>query len=62
MLAAAMTLSSCATMTASGRDAGCTAYAEARLAMPSTETITAVPHPWRRWVVDTDTRMTGTCR
>lgn len=61
MLAGAMTLSSCATTTPSG-DAGCLAYAEARLSIPPAETIAVVPQPWRRWVVDTDTRMTGTCR
>ena len=49
-------------MTASGKDAGCAAYAEARLTIPAAETITTAPQPWRDWVVDTDTRMTGTCR
>lgn len=53
-------LSSCAATTISG-DAGCTSYSEARLTMPAPETITDVPDGWRRWIVETDTRMTGTC-
>jgi hypothetical protein len=61
MLGAAMLLSSCATTRGAG-EAGCAAYAEARLSLPDVETIAEVPAPWRAWIVETDTRMTGVCR
>lgn len=57
--AAAILLSGCAGMTASG-DAGCTSYAEARLAMPRATDLP--PGAWGGWIADTDDRMTGTCR
>ncbi|WP_158547524.1 hypothetical protein [Rhodovulum sp. 12E13] len=43
-------------------DAGCASYAEARLARPPAETVTAVPPDWADWIADLDDRMTGTCR
>ncbi len=58
---AAMMLSNCATTRTSG-DAGCAAYAEARQSIPPSEAIIDVPQPWRAWIVQTDTRMTGTSR
>ena len=52
-------LSGCATMTSP--DAGCNAYAEARLAMPDPAALDDIG-AWGLWVADTDDRMTGTCR
>ena len=43
-------------------DAGCTAYAEARLARPPAETVREVPPRWVAWIADLDDRMTGVCR
>lgn len=43
-------------------DAGCTSYAEARLARPPAETVVNVPPDWADWIADLDDRMTGTCR
>jgi hypothetical protein len=43
-------------------DAGCAAYAEARLARPPAETVAEVPPDWAGWIADLDDRMTGTCR
>ncbi|MBX3730568.1 MAG: hypothetical protein KF858_15425 [Candidatus Sumerlaeia bacterium] len=43
-------------------NAGCAAYAEARLARPPAETVAAVPPDWADWIADLDDRMTGTCR
>ena len=57
----AILLSGCTTMTMPG-DAGCTSYAEARLARPAPATITEVPPAWANWIADLDDRMTGTCR
>ncbi len=48
--------------TMGGGDAGCAAYAEARLARPSAAAITEVPPDWANWIGDLDDRMTGTCR
>ena len=59
MVAALILLSGCAGTMVAG-DAGCTSYAEARLAMPPAETVPA--GPWGAWIADTDDRMTGTCR
>ena len=53
--------SGCSTMMVGG-DAGCTSYAEARLARPPAATIAAVPSDWATWIADLDDRMTGTCR
>ena len=61
MAVAALLLTGCATTTVDG-DAGCLAYAEARLSLPPVATITAVPEPWAEWIATTDDRMTGTCR
>lgn len=60
-VALAILLTGCAAMTATG-DAGCTSYAEARLARPPAETVAAVPSDWAIWIADLDDRMTGTCR
>jgi hypothetical protein len=54
-------LSGCAGTTVGG-DAGCAAYAEARLARPAVETLATVPRPWAEWIADLDDRLTGTCR
>ena len=59
--ALAILLSGCAGTTVPG-DAGCSAYAEARLAMPPAEAVAGVPPDWARWIADLDDRMTGTCR
>jgi len=59
--ALAILLTGCAATTGTG-DAGCMAYAEARLARPAAETVADVPHPWADWIADLDDRMTGTCR
>ena len=59
--ALAIPLTGCAATTGTG-DAGCMAYAEARLARPAAETVADVPHPWADWIADLDDRMTGTCR
>ena len=61
IMAASLLLSGCATR-ASFSDAGCTSYAEARLARPPAETIDASPPDWADWIADLDDRMTGTCR
>lgn len=54
-LVLAAILSGCVT---AGRDAGCLAYAEARIAMPR-----PVPNDaLGQWVAVTDSRMTGACR
>jgi hypothetical protein len=55
----ALLMSGCAGMTVNG-DAGCTAYAEARLDMPRDERVPA--GRWGLWIADTDDRMTGVCR
>ncbi|WP_417722842.1 hypothetical protein [Salipiger sp.] len=59
--ALAILLTGC-TATMGGGDAGCTSYAEARLARPPAETVAAVPSDWADWIADLDDRMTGTCR
>ena len=59
--ALAILLTGCAA-TMGGGDAGCASYAEARLAWPPAETVTAVPPDWANWIADLDDRMTGTCR
>jgi hypothetical protein len=43
-------------------DAGCSSYAEARLARPPAETAATVSPDWADWIADLDDRMTGTCR
>ena len=43
-------------------DAGCAAYAEARLARPPAFSVAAMPPEWATWIADLDDRMTGTCR
>jgi len=43
-------------------DAGCAAYAEARLARPPAETVREVSPRWANWIADLDDRMTGVCR
>ena len=48
--------------TMSGGSAGCTSYAEARLARPPAGTVRNVPPAWAGWIADLDDRMTGTCR
>ena len=57
----AILLSGCTTMTMRG-DAGCTSYAEARLARPPAASVVTVPSDWAHWIADLDDRMTGTCR
>lgn len=57
-IAASLLLTGCGKMTGIG-DAGCAAYAEARMDMPRGEALTG---QWGAWVADTDDRMTGTCR
>ncbi|RDC68502.1 hypothetical protein DLJ49_19905 [Rhodovulum sp. 12E13] len=57
----ALLLTGCAATMGAG-DAGCASYAEARLARPPAETVTAVPPDWADWIADLDDRMTGTCR
>ncbi|PPB79754.1 hypothetical protein LV82_02545 [Albidovulum inexpectatum] len=57
----AILLSGCAATTGGG-DAGCAAYAEARLARPSAASVAEVPRPWAVWIADLDDRMTGVCR
>ena len=59
--ALAILLTGCAATMGAG-DAGCASYAEARLARPPAETVTAVPPAWADWIADLDDRMTGTCR
>ena len=59
--ALAILLTGCAATTGTG-DAGCMAYAEARLARPAAETVAEVPPDWANWIADLDDRMTGTCR
>jgi protein involved in temperature-dependent protein secretion len=54
-------LSGCGATTVPG-DAGCEAYAEARLARPSAASVVEVPHAWAAWIADLDDRMTGVCR
>ena len=53
--------SGCSTTTGAG-DAGCSSYAEARLARPPAATVADVPPIWATWIADLDDRMTGTCR
>jgi len=62
-MAAALALltSGCAATMSTG-DAGCTSYAEARLARPPAATVTEVPSDWASWIADLDDRMTGACR
>lgn len=57
----AILLSGCVGTTGSG-DAGCPAYAEARLGRPAAASVAAVPPEWQAWIADLDDRMTGTCR
>ena len=59
--ALAILLTGCAATTVTG-DAGCMAYAEARLTRPDVETVAEVPPDWADWIADLDDRMTGTCR
>ncbi len=59
--ALAMPPSGCSTTTGAG-DAGCSSYAEARLARPAAASIATVPADWATWIADLDDRMTGTCR
>ena len=59
--ALAIPLTGCAATMGAG-DAGCAAYAEARLARPTAETVAVVPPDWATWIADLDDRMTGTCR
>lgn len=54
-------LTGCTTTMRAG-DAGCSAYAEARLARPANATVTGVAPDWAGWIADLDDRMTGTCR
>lgn len=58
-LAVMSLLTACAKTTASG-DAGCGSYAEARGTMPDDPE--ALPEGWLKWLSETDTRMTATCR
>jgi hypothetical protein len=57
----AILLSGCVGMTGSG-DAGCGAYAEARLGRPSAASVASFPPDWQAWIADLDDRMTATCR
>jgi hypothetical protein len=57
---ALLLMSGCAATTVVGSDAGCAAYSEARLLMPRAEPLPT--SKWGDWIVDTDDRMTGTCR
>jgi len=57
----AILLAGCAATTVPG-DAGCIAYAEARLTRPPAATVAEVPPDWARWIADLDDRMTGVCR
>lgn len=59
MVGAAILTTGCAKTIRIG-DAGCTSYAEARLAMPRDAALP--PGSWGGWIADTDDRMTGTCR
>ena len=59
MLIATILSTSCTGIPASGTDAGCAAYGEARLTMPDP---TGAPDDWLRWAALTDTRMTAVCR
>jgi hypothetical protein len=59
--ALATLLTGCAATTRGG-SAGCTSYAEARLARPPTDTVRDVPPAWAGWIADLDDRMTGACR
>jgi protein involved in temperature-dependent protein secretion len=57
----AILLTGCTTTMRAG-DAGCSAYAEARLDRPANATVTGVAPDWAGWIADLDDRMTGTCR
>ena len=57
----AILLTGC-TKTMRAGDAGCSAYAEARLGRPANAKVTGVPPEWAGWIADLDDRMTGTCR
>ena len=57
----ALLTSGCAATMSAG-DAGCTSYAEARLARPPAATVIEVPSDWAGWIGDLDDRMTGACR
>ena len=57
----AVLLTGCKTTMRAG-DAGCSAYAEARLGYPASATVAGVPSDWAGWIADLDDRMTGTCR
>ena len=59
--ALAILTSGCAATTGGG-NAGCGAYAEARLGRPALGTVATVPSEWAGWIADLDDRMTGTCR
>jgi hypothetical protein len=59
--ALAILLTGCAATMGAG-DAGCTSYAEVRLARPPAATVADVPSAWADWIADLDDRMTGTCR
>lgn len=53
-------LTACAGVTAIG--AGCSAYAQARLALPSDADLLATPAPVLAWINMLDARMTAVCR
>lgn len=57
----AILLTGCTTTMRTG-DAGCSAYADARLGRPANATVTGVSPDWAGWIADLDDRMTGTCR
>ena len=57
----AILLTGCAATMGAG-DAGCTSYAEARLARPPASAVADVPPIWATWIADLDDRMTGACR
>ena len=63
VIAAMIPLTGCAATMAGGIEggAGCTAYQEARLALPPVDTLASVPMPWAQFIADLDDRMTGAC-
>ena len=61
IMAASLLLNGC-TGSAPISDAGCSSYAEARLARPAAETAAEMPPAWADWIADLDDRVTGTCR
>jgi|FEC22Drversion2_1045045.scaffolds.fasta_scaffold00738_7 hypothetical protein len=57
----AILLTGCGATTGAG-DAGCVAYAEARLGRPPAASVAGLPPDWAGWIADIDDCMTGTCQ